>query len=106
MKKKKHVFHCGVCESPCEIYKKGKSHRVLVCPKCGVIASNPLPLIVGAGMALAKSSLGKKAISSVSSLIGGKGDTSTQTPSRQVMITDSLDKPNKNERYVKMALGG
>jgi len=26
---------------PCEIYRKGKMHRVLVCPACGVLATNP-----------------------------------------------------------------
>lgn len=41
MKKKKHQFHCNHCGSPCEIYKKGKGHRVLVCPYCGVLATNP-----------------------------------------------------------------
>lgn len=44
-KVKKHQFHCEKCSSPCEIYKKGKAHRVLVCPNCGVIATNPLPLL-------------------------------------------------------------
>lgn len=106
MRTKKRVFHCSKCDSPCEIYKKGKGHRVLVCPQCGIIASNPLPLIVGAGMALAKSGLAKKAIGAVSGLVGGKNESSPQSPSRQVIISDSLDKPNKGERYVKMALGG
>ncbi len=46
--KRKHQFHCETCGSPCEIYKKGKKHRVLVCPKCGVIATNPLPLAAAA----------------------------------------------------------
>jgi ribosomal protein S27E len=34
-------FHCQKCGAPCTIYKKGKAHRVLVCPSCGVIATNP-----------------------------------------------------------------
>jgi len=38
---KKTQFHCNYCESPCEIYKKGKKHKVLVCPQCGVLATNP-----------------------------------------------------------------
>lgn len=37
----KHTFHCERCGSPCMIYKKGKAHRVLVCPHCGVLATNP-----------------------------------------------------------------
>jgi len=40
MKKNKHAFHCEHCNSECMIYKKGKSHRVLVCPHCGVLATN------------------------------------------------------------------
>ena len=40
MKKKKHIFHCQICHSPCMIYKKGRGHRVLVCPEHGVIATN------------------------------------------------------------------
>jgi len=41
MKQRKHQFHCQFCGLPCDIYKRGKSHRVLVCPKCGVLATNP-----------------------------------------------------------------
>jgi hypothetical protein len=41
MAKKKHQFHCQQCGSACEIYKKGKGHRVMVCPHHGVIATNP-----------------------------------------------------------------
>ena len=38
----KKQFHCQKCNSACTIYKKGKKHRVLVCPQCGVLATNPL----------------------------------------------------------------
>jgi hypothetical protein len=37
---KSHKFHCERCDSECNIYKKGRNHRVLVCPKCGVLATN------------------------------------------------------------------
>jgi len=40
--KKKRQFHCEKCGSACDIYKKGKAHRVLVCPQCGVLATNPI----------------------------------------------------------------
>lgn len=40
-KRAKHTFHCDKCANPCTIYKKGKNHRVLVCPSCGVLATNP-----------------------------------------------------------------
>ena len=43
-KRKTHVFHCSHCDNACMIYKKGKAHRVLVCPKCGVLATNPFSL--------------------------------------------------------------
>jgi len=51
---KKRQFHCERCASPCEIYKKGKNHRVLVCPRCGVLATNPFSF----GKALKGSLLG------------------------------------------------
>jgi len=40
-KKKKHQFHCARCGSPCQIYKKGTAHRVLICPQHGILAVNP-----------------------------------------------------------------
>lgn len=40
-KKRKHAFHCQRCNSELQIYKKGKAHRVLVCPQCGILATNP-----------------------------------------------------------------
>lgn len=60
MKKLKRTFHCERCGNPCTIYKKGKNHRVLVCPQHGVIATNPLPLLAMAAPA---------AISAVSGLL-------------------------------------
>lgn len=40
MHKKDHHFYCEKCRSQCMIYRKGKHHRVLVCPHCGVLATN------------------------------------------------------------------
>lgn len=100
MKKKKHVFHCSECGSACEIYKKGKNHRVLICPKCGILATNPLPLLAMAA---------PYALSAAKKLLSKKSEQSeiSQSPrTTQKVISDSLDLPNKNERYVKMALGG
>lgn len=57
--KKKHVFHCAKCNSPTQIYKKGKGHRVLICPKCGILASNPLPLLAMAASSLIPSVIDK-----------------------------------------------
>ena len=64
-KKRKHQFHCERCGSGCEIYKKGKGHRVLVCPRCGILATNPLPLLA----------LGAQAVgSAIASKVMGGGE--------------------------------
>ena len=44
---KRKSFCCQRCGLPCTIYKKGKGHRVLVCPTCGVLATNPISLDKG-----------------------------------------------------------
>ena len=41
---KRHNFHCQFCGMECTIYKHGKKHRVIVCPVCGVLATNPSAL--------------------------------------------------------------
>jgi len=65
-KKQKRQFHCEKCGNPCDIYKKGKKHRVLVCQGCGVIATNPLPLIAGiVGRKVAKKALGAVALNAI-----------------------------------------
>jgi hypothetical protein len=96
MMKKKRQLHCGICGSPSEFYKKGRKHRVLICPKHGVIASNPLPLLALASAAL------PTILEKGSELLGKK---TTSPITSQKVITDSLDKPNKGERYVRMVLG-
>ena len=40
-KRHKKPLICYSCGSIIEIYKKGKKHRVFVCPNCGIIADNP-----------------------------------------------------------------
>lgn len=57
MKRRKHQFHCTRCGSGCEIYKKGKGHRVLICPKCGILATNPAPMLAAIGAALAPTAI-------------------------------------------------
>lgn len=100
MKKLKHQFHCEKCGNPCEIYKKGKNHRVLVCPTCGVLATNPLPLLAGiaAGKAI------KTGVQAVSGLVTGKSKKKESDVQR--IITDSKDKPNYGERVVNKELYG
>lgn len=51
MARNKHHFHCEKCKAECIIYKKGRGHRVLVCPNCGVLATNGLKLSGLAGTA-------------------------------------------------------
>lgn len=92
MKKRKHQFHCNSCNSPCEIYKKGKGHRVLVCPNCGILATNPLPLIplaISAGASL----LSKKS--------SNKQSADTAPPAKQKIVTDSLDKINATDQIIE-----
>jgi hypothetical protein len=95
MKKSKHQFHCERCGSPCDIYKKGKNHRVLVCRKCGVIATNPLPLLAAAA---------PYAISAVSGMLGKKKDTaktSGMTTTKTINVNrDEFD----TEERVSLAL--
>lgn len=81
---KKRTFHCAVCGSPCEIYKKGKKHRVIVCSRCGVIASNPIPLAAAAApilKAVGGYVAGKVAGRAIESVSGGEDvETSSRSP--------------------------
>lgn len=40
MKKKKRIF-CNRCLSEVTWFKKGRSKKTLICPRCGVLAFNP-----------------------------------------------------------------
>lgn len=100
MKSKKRQFHCEKCGNPCEIYKKGRKHRVLVCPKCGVIATNPLPLAAIAAAA-------PFVIDAISSIIPKKSEQTTSAAPRGELPTHKArGGETKGERYVKLALGG
>jgi hypothetical protein len=82
---KKHSFHCQTCGEECTIYKKGKGHRVLVCPKCGVLATNPIKLggIVGKAFKVAKF---VPALSTAANILEESGIVSTakQSPAPRV----------------------
>ncbi len=103
MAKKKHPFHCENCEAECIIYKKGKNHRVLVCPNCGVLATNGKGT---AGKIIKK--IGKGALRSIP-FVGDIGaelltkETSPSPASKSPTIrrnnTQSLEK-------IKYAIGG
>ncbi len=93
MAKRKHQFHCEKCGSPCEIYRKGKKHRVLVCPGCGVIATNPLPLMAAAAVGKVALRAGKKVL--------GHGEAKKEeeaAPRRQYITHDDADKYNQAEK--------
>ena len=92
-KKKQIICRCG---SAAEWYKKGKSHRVLICARCGMIANNPAPLIA-AGLAAAAPYVIEKG----ASLLGG---SKKNTPGENVIITDSKDRPNYGERVINRVM--
>lgn len=102
MKKSKHTFHCVKCDNPCSIYKKGKNHRVLVCPTCGILATNPLPLLAGlaAGKAI------KTGAKLAAGLVTGNKSKDKKESDVQKIITDSKDKPNMGERIINKELYG
>ena len=102
-KRRKHQFHCEQCGSPCEIYRKGKKHRVLVCPQCGVLATNPISLgklgriakaggklIPGVGTAIAAAELAGE--------VFGKDKKGEEVPVQTTKRRAGFD-------YVKWALG-
>jgi len=93
--RRKKVIHCGRCDSPATWYRKGKNHRVLLCGRCGVIASNPAPLAALAVPAL--SAAGSWAMGKMSK----KGEEAGE---RQVIVTDSKDRPNYGERVVNQVM--
>jgi hypothetical protein len=89
---KKHLWHCERCGNECMIYKKGKNHKVLVCPHHGVIATNPISGLV---KGLVKGGL--SAVPVVGGLLsgvagglmdsaGGSGKTPTQTQPRERVV--------------------
>lgn len=90
MRKKKHTFHCQRCGTPCQIYKKGKGHRLLVCPNHGILATNPLPL--GMLAAAVAPSLIEKGLDFISPT-----KKETQSPSYQKI--EYVDKYTAQERY-------
>jgi len=81
---------------PANWYKKGRGHRVLICQCCGIIATNPLPLLAMAGSAVAPYVIDK-----ASEILGG-GSNKKEKP--EIIVTDSLDKPNRAERTINRVL--
>ena len=112
MKKKasKHTFYCDACHSPCMIYKKGKAHRVLVCPRCGVLATNGLLSVLGGaiGSAIvpgAGTAVGAALGSGIEGLIGSK-KKAPPAASGAAPTAPRMPRERKNDWVVEYALRG
>lgn len=86
-RRKKHQFHCQKCNEECTIYKKGKGHRVLVCPRCGVLATNPISFRGLASAAASSIPIVGGVASYLVDNVGGK----KITPSANAPHTDKID---------------
>lgn len=116
---KKHPFHCQKCNNVIEIFKKGKKHRIMVCPLCGVIATNPFSLAGAGSGALLGAELGSivPGIGNVAGAVigggigafssgGSKKKAKSEDDGIKKVIIDSKDKPNRNERIINRVLYG
>lgn len=102
MRRKKRQFHCNQCSSPCEIYKKGKKHRVLVCPHCGVLATNPTLPFFEQRQALGKKLAKSGAISAIP-LVGGFAQSLVdeevaKDEAKDLNTSSSLSSPRRSPR--------
>lgn len=96
------------------IYKKGKAHRVLVCPSCGVIATNPFSFkrALGGGLTGAAAGAPIAGVGAIPGAIGGAliggftggEDSPRSTSPPSVFVRSPSDRFTTEER-VKMALG-
>lgn len=116
--KRRRQFHCERCGAACEIYKKGKKHRVLVCPTCGVLATNPISgrargalsgAATGATIGSVVPGLGTGAGAAIGgaigALTGGGEEAATATTSPQCG-TARTTRRNLTPFYINKALGG
>lgn len=95
MKRKK--FHCMNCNAELEIYKKGKGHRLLVCPNCGIVANNPgLLKKVARGFAKSVPVLGT-AINVIDEL---KTDKAEKKDGKEILIKSPTNFKNTKSYYV------
>jgi len=94
-KKPKKAIYCGNCEHVAVWYKKGK-YRKLICDNCGVIAHNPVPLLMAAGSFLAKKGIQK--------IISPKTERTPPPEHAAIQYTDSKDKANYSERVINKVM--
>ena len=94
--RRKHNFHCQQCGSQCTIYKKGKGHRVLVCPIHGVIATNPTlagRLLRGAASAIpVVGGVASEIISGIQENKAVKKGTTAHIPTEHIQHRTAFDK--------------
>jgi len=111
MARKKRQFHCEKCSSPCMIYRKGKAHRVLVCPRCGILATNPFSFkrALGGGLTGAAAGAPIAGVGAIPGAIGGAliggftgGDDAPRSPAPSTGVRSS-DRFTTEER-VQIAL--
>lgn len=103
---KKHQFHCEKCNSECMIYKKGKNHRVLVCPECGVLATNGIfkSVLKRGGRAILGEIPGASLIMEGAGLVG---DISKDKKEKSPKPTTTTPHPRSNSlEKIRYALGG
>jgi len=93
MAKKRQVFH--TCGAEVNVYRKGKKHRVFVCSRCGIIATNPIPLLGALAAAAAPTLIEKTA--------GYFSKDKAQKAPDQHIIHETRDRFTTEER-VAMAL--
>jgi len=116
--KRKRQFHCERCGAACEIYKKGKKHRVLVCPTCGVLATNPISgrargalsgAATGATIGSVVPGLGTGAGAAIGGAIGaftGGGEEAATATTSPLCGTARTTRRNLTPFYINKALGG
>jgi len=100
-KRKKKQILCAQTGMPCEWYKKGRKHRVLVRSDGVIIANNPIPLLGLLGSAVAKKAVVTGALTAGAGFLTGKilnrkkGDKDEEGEGSPSSVTyDSRDVPN------------
>lgn len=114
-KRKKKQILCVQTGLPCEWYKKGKKHRVLVRSDGVIIANNPLPFLGVLGAAAAKKAAAAGVVTAGAGFLTKKlldrgkkeaEDGGSSAPPSNVKF-DNLDKVNAGSGawYIEKVLG-
>lgn len=108
-KGKKHIY-CQKCGNISNWYRKGKRYKVLVCPKCGIIAHNPIPWsTIGSvvGSVIPGGSLvGGLVGSAIEGITEQKDKPAKQTvPREKAQKIQDLNKLSRNDLIINQVLG-